>query len=128
MSYATVADLETYCGAPANPGDDRLLQRASELVDELLVATAYTVDSNGNPTNADAIAAMRDATCAQVEWWRGTGDELGATALWDDLQLGPARLMRRSGGPTPSKSPRFAARTVATLHRAGLLPGKVSLA
>lgn len=122
MSYATLAELETYTGAPANPDDERLLERASEVMDDLLVASVYAVDTNGNPVLATHIDALRDAVCAQVEWWRETGDELGTTSRYSNLHLGPASIQLRG-----SRNTRISPRAITALHRAALLPGKVSV-
>jgi len=82
MAYATLADLMEFTGQETTaPGDERQLQRASDLVDAALQSAYYTVDASGNATDAGVIAALRNATCAQVEWWRQTGDEMGAKAL-----------------------------------------------
>lgn len=82
MRYATAAQLTAYLGAAAAPADaDRMLDRASELIDSVLITAVYDVDTAGSPTDVTAIAALADATCAQVEFWLASGEE-------DDI-LGP---------------------------------------
>jgi hypothetical protein len=121
MAYATLADLEDYTGQPPVSDDDRKLQRASDLIDAHLIGAVYAVDGSGNPTDPDVIAALRDAACAQVEWWKTTGDELGYVGQWQDISLGPARLSRRSAATTGSSAtPRLAARVGDILLGAGL--------
>lgn len=81
MAYATVAQLGIYLGT-AVPGDGaRLLDRASELIDRALLTAVYTVDSQGLALDSEVTAALKDATCAQVEFWLA-GDE-------EDDVLGP---------------------------------------
>lgn len=73
--YATVADLEAWMPAGSVPGDaDRLLRRASELLDDEVLAR-YSVDPDGLPTDPDVAGAMRDAACAQVEYWATVGED-----------------------------------------------------
>lgn len=123
MSYATLADLTAWTGSTAVSGDDRLLQRASGELDSYLIGVRYTVDGSGNPTDAAVVAALRDATCAQVEWWRATGDELNVDSQWQTVTLGPATMTRRSGataGADPS-TVRIAPRAIDILRVAGLV-------
>jgi hypothetical protein len=79
MAYATLADLAAYTGVESTgPGDERLLQRATDLIDSALMAAYYMVDTTGTATDAGVVAALKNACCAQVEWWRATNDDLGA--------------------------------------------------
>ena len=96
MAYATPVDLQNYTGVTSVSDDTRKLQRASDLLDSALRAAVYAVDTSGNPTDATVIAAFRDAVCAQVEWWRETGDETGAAGQWQSVTLGPATMVRRT--------------------------------
>ena len=90
VSLLTLLDGGSGYGATApavtiDPPEDiaRLLERASELVDDYVRTAFYPVDVDGLPTEADHIAAFRDATCAQVEFWTA-GDE-------EDDVLGPVK-------------------------------------
>lgn len=83
MRYATSAQLTAYLGAPAPADADRLLDRASEVIDEALRTAVYAVNTAGAPTDADVIACLADATCAQVEFWLASDEE-------DDV-LGPVQ-------------------------------------
>lgn len=70
MSYATIADLAAYMstGVASLPSDaDRLLNRASELVD---FATLERV----NLRSTEEVSAACQATCAQVEYWIVNGE------------------------------------------------------
>jgi hypothetical protein len=132
MSYATLADLQNWTGTPPVAGDDRLLARASNLLDAALIASRYDVDALGNPTDAAVIVAFRDATCAQVEDWRASGNEMGDADQWEEVSLGPARLKRASGGKGGGQvggtgSARLAPRAVEILRVANLWPGKPGL-
>ncbi|CAL9607327.1 hypothetical protein SUDANB95_05516 [Actinosynnema sp. ALI-1.44] len=122
--YATEADLIAY-GAPpgtvlpTGPEATRQLTRASARVDELLLTALYTTDTNGMPTKAAVVQALKDATCAQVVWWAtGAGDETGAASRWTDVGIGSLKLSSKSavGGDS---SQRYAPDAVAHLRSAG---------
>lgn len=114
--YATSADLTEYAGPDVVDDDSpRLLARASELVDSQLLAAVYDTDSHGLPLDPQVRAALRDATCAVVEWWHDTGDATGAGAQFTESQIGTLRLKRTT--PPPDLPP-AAARILTT---AGLL-------
>ena len=84
--YGAVAPVVTI----APPEDlSRLLTRASELIDDYCRTAVYPVDVDGLPTEADDIAAFRDATCAQVEFWLAGDEE-------DDI-LGPVTYLSIGG-------------------------------
>lgn len=74
-AYATTAELETYLPASMDLPEDaeRLLMRASERVDDYVLA-AFSVDEDGIPTDALVAGALRDAACAQVEFWIEVGE------------------------------------------------------
>lgn len=132
--YATAADLENYLGTSTAPLDaQRLLTRASEAVDDALLAAVYPTDANGYPTIIVQRDAVRDAACAIVEWWSedtGTGDETGAQGVWQSASAGAVSLSRggSNGKQTNSTTVRpgyLPPRAYGYLHRAGLLPGTV---
>lgn len=130
MAYATTAQLADWVGdsqdLPADPEQTRLLDRASTLVDSLLIEAVYDVDADGNPTSTDVADALADATCAQVEHWLESGDELGASGSWDQVAIGSVRLGRGSSqGSGGATAPAAAPRTTRRLQLAGLLPGTV---
>lgn len=73
-AYATPVELADYMGLDEPPADaERLLERASTLINAHVVTPR-------NITNVVVVEALRNATCAQVEWWLATGDEVEATA------------------------------------------------
>lgn len=71
--YATAAELATFLGVSQGnlPSDvDRMLERASTLIDSISTLRAFDVDSGTNlPVDGDVAVAMRDAVSAQVEYW-----------------------------------------------------------
>lgn len=83
MPHATSAQLAAYTGAAAPSDADRLLTRASEVIDAALLTATYSVDSIGTAREADVLTALQNATCAQVEFWLA-GDE-------EDDVLGPTQ-------------------------------------
>lgn len=87
MAYATKADLAAFTGLLETelPADsDRLLQRASELVD---VATMGRID----PSVTEQAEAAKNATCAQVEYWLQVGEEMDIFGLKDGIAIGSFR-------------------------------------
>lgn len=106
-AYATTTELNTWTGITVADGS-RLLDRASELVDSV-VRTPFAVDTDGIPTNTDVAAAMRDATCAQVEQWI----EVDEANDIDGLAASSISVAGYSGDRAPSLAPR-AARILAT--------------
>lgn len=132
--YATQADYETWVGADESgstvtiPTDiDRQLARASLDVEQAVITAIYAVDTDGYPTATDVEEALRDAVCAQVEWWQSTGDELGTGGGYDDIQIGSVRLARRQPSTSTAAAipGSLAPRAVTVLSLAGLLGGQV---
>lgn len=72
--YATVAQYQMWSGLAAPPDAERLLRRASELLD-VTVTAPFLVDEDGVPLDSGDAAALRDAACAQVRFWTETGEE-----------------------------------------------------
>ncbi|MCA1195129.1 hypothetical protein [Saccharopolyspora sp. 6V] len=115
--YATPEDLTAYAGtAPADAV--RLLARASEDVDHLLILARYTVDSEGYPTDPAVRDALKRATCAVVQWWDETGDTTGAASVHGSVQIGTLRLQGSGAAPDDASRSPAAVRILAT---AGLL-------
>lgn len=113
MAHATAAEYETYTGQTAPADIDRLLDRATELLDaDVLLGAVYDIDENSLPSDADVIAAFRDATCAQVEYWQDTGEEIDVSGRpLEEVALGSARLRygtrgASSGAGEPVVAPR----------------------
>ena len=117
-SYATTAELAAHGGEHLVDDDSpRLLARASELVDSLLVTAVYDVDAQGYPLDDRVRDALRRATCAVVEWWHETGDPTGAGGQFTEAALGALRLKRAETASAPEVAPS----AVRILAIAGLL-------
>lgn len=123
--YATPEQLTAWTGKAAPPDADRLLARASEDVDDALLAAVYTTDSAGMPTEPAVVAALADAVCAQVEYQLAAGsDGTGADDRWDSVSIGPVAMSGRRGARPPGAVD-LAPRAHRALTRAGLLPGVI---
>lgn len=98
--YATTGDLARYIGAAPPEGGRRMLARASEHVDRLLLCARYDTDTDGRPTD-DAVAdVLRRATCAQVKWWVDSGDDTGVIAGYNSVSIASVSLSSGGGGGT----------------------------
>lgn len=98
MAYATTSDLADLIGeaaVPANAG--LLLTRASREIDQALLCAVYATDDNGNPTDADLIAAFRDATCEVVCYWLAQGLTDGYPTGYQQVSIGSLSLSRGQG-------------------------------
>ncbi|PBC80114.1 hypothetical protein BX265_4950 [Streptomyces sp. TLI_235] len=108
--YATPEQYQAYTGQAPDADTSRLLTRASEMLDRaVLRACWYQVDTvTGMPTDSVVLAALADATCAQVQWWGELGDSTGSSAVgWGTVKIGSAQLSRSadsvSGGDSPAR-------------------------
>jgi hypothetical protein len=103
--YATQAQLTSWLGQTPMPAEaDRLLQRASDLLDWYLIPYRYHTDVNQMPTDQEVIDAFADAVCAQVEWWMAKQDELGemeqfATMTFEGVSLSRGALLSSRVAP-----------------------------
>ncbi|MFS0695127.1 hypothetical protein [Streptomyces nitrosporeus] len=123
--YATPEQLSAWTGQDAPADAVRLLARASEDVEDAARTAIYDVDVQGMPTDPDVIAAMADATCAQVEYQEAAGDDgTGADDRWGSVSIGPVSLGDRRGAPAGA-GVTLAPRALRALTRAGLLPGVI---
>ncbi len=112
MAYATTTELSTYTGIPESdlPDDsDRLLERASDIID-YLVKIDYT--------ESDYTDELRDATCAQVEYWLSMGEEIDYTQFPHNFSIGSFSM--GSGTGNQNINP-YAPRMYRILLSAGLL-------
>lgn len=103
--YATTTDYANALLTAPPAGARRALRAASRVVDEMLLTAVYPVDDDGMPTEAGHIIALREATCAQAEYAKRTGDanSIGAGAI-SDFSIGPVRV--KKGTPDgASRSP-----------------------
>ncbi|MFD5711328.1 hypothetical protein ACFWHW_13175 [Streptomyces pharetrae] len=104
MAYATEQQLIDYLApdpAPANAA--KVLDRASDDIDGLLIGAVYDTDSNGMPTDPKVQAALRKATLAQAEYLVATGDLTGAQRQWGRVQVGGVEYIRGTSGTEPGR-------------------------
>jgi hypothetical protein len=113
VAYATGEQLADWLGAAAPSDAERLLARASELIDATLIAPFVVDEVTELPSDDDIAAALRDATCAQVEFW----GEVGEANDIDGLAGSPVSV----GSYTGSRAPVVAPRAVRILANAGLM-------
>lgn len=92
---------------------DRVLTRASELVDDYTGRALYECDEYGNATDPNIAAALRMATCAVVEMWCEVGEENDI----DGLAADQISVQGFSG----HRAPEISRRVLRPLRRAGLL-------
>jgi hypothetical protein len=122
VAYATVADLAAWLSPTPAPADaQKRLDRASLVVDEMLLTAVYAVDDNGLPTEAAVITALRDATCAQVEYAAAAGDpaSVGA-AQYHSMSIGSVALTRGYSGGGSAAAGRYSPIAWSILQQAGL--------
>lgn len=75
-AYASEAELTAWLPAGTSVDDaPRLLARATEVIDGAVMAAFDVDDATDLPTDTDVAAALRDATCAQVEFWAEVGED-----------------------------------------------------
>lgn len=97
MSYATTTQLATWLGIDEEDlaaDADRLLERASELIDEEVVAPYDDEDT-------DVLEALADATCAQVEFWNEVGEEHDTTGQRGSISVEGLSIARLPGTLAP---------------------------
>lgn len=126
--YATEDDYKTWTGDDTATATTAQLRNASLVVDELLATAVYDVDEDDLPTDDAVIEALRDATCAQLEWWNETGDTsgVGASGQFQSASIGSASYTR--GDTTSTTNPGggiYAPATLRVLSTACLLGGSV---
>ena len=127
-TYATAEELEAYVGASQTlPSDDsgeettRLLQRASEFMDDVTFGRAALAWADPLPDPLTiSQAGLRDATCAQAEFWLEWGEDNDVVGYRGSVSLGKLTL---------SKLPlQLAGRAKRHLRVAGLLSAQVPIA
>jgi hypothetical protein len=82
--YASTSDLEEFVGSsyPVPADADRMLRRASELVDARTNGRAFGFWDDPLPEPLTIQQdAIRRAVCAQVEFWLETGEEYAVVGL-----------------------------------------------
>jgi hypothetical protein len=122
MAYATAADLLAYAGSelelPSSEEQDRLLARASELVDAI---TLDRVDAEDD----EHVEGARDAVCAQVEWWLSAGEDTELGMNVQGYSVGSLSLTYGQGNR--AQDVKLAPRARRHLFLAGLLDRRVGV-
>jgi len=136
--YATVDDLEAWTQADVPDNADALLRQASTLVTEAIRTVFYTVDSNGKASDTTVLATLKDATCAQVEFWIAAdinpmAGGVQATLTLQQTDLGSGRVRYDNTSGLLLTQARIAGATtlcpnaVTILNEGGLLYGKTTV-
>ena len=113
-AYATPEQLTDWMGEQTVPDDaGRLLERASELVDEAIVVPF-------DPDDETTAKALADAACAQVEWWAEVGEDADVEGQVQSAQIGNVQLGFGAGANRVAPAV-VSRRTLRALRRAGLL-------
>jgi hypothetical protein len=121
--YGTPAPAVTI----APPEDlDRLLTRASEVLDDYCRTAVYDTDTDDLPTDADIIAAFRDACCAQVEFWMAGDEEDDVLGPLQGVVLG-ALQVQYGAGDNRTAPMYLAPRAARILRNAGLYNSEPSV-
>lgn len=131
--YATLADYYDFIGGdlPDEPDTalEALLRRASSQVESHIRLARYTVDEDGYPTDLIITDALRDATCAYVEYWQETDDVTGAGAIEGPVKIGSVSLGGTAVGGASSRTvadTRRSDEAVTILRNAGLITGIIA--
>lgn len=124
MAYATKTDVSTYTGIPESdlPTDiDRLIQRASELIDEFALGRI-------DLTDPEHVEAAKNATCAQVEYWiQGAGEGLAIQGTVRSFQIGNLSIDYGQPGGGQTGGGELAPRARRHLFLAGLFSRGVGM-
>ncbi|MEU1141780.1 hypothetical protein ABZ392_33730 [Streptomyces sp. NPDC005885] len=96
-TYATTTQLANYLGAAPPLDSARLLLEASKLLDDILLAALYDVDSDGLPTDEEVAAAFVDCVCSQVQFWGEVGEETDISGPLQGVVIGSVQLQYGAG-------------------------------
>lgn len=72
LVFAQAADVESFTGQPAPENTERLIRKASGMVQHAIRRATFDTTPSGLPSDPDVADALRDAVCAQVEYWDGS--------------------------------------------------------
>jgi hypothetical protein len=106
VGYADSGDYATWTQAAPPAGVARRLRQAGLVIDHWTRSAVYDTDDAEMPTDATIAAAMRDASCAQVEAWLTNGtDQTGPGAAgYTQVTAGRITLVRNLSGAGASLS------------------------
>ncbi|MFE6627353.1 hypothetical protein ACFVNB_08915 [Streptomyces rochei] len=123
MAYATEPEFAVFLAPDSPPAHARrLLDTASDQIDELIRFAVYEVDAEGEPVSTAVADALRKATIYQAQYLKETGDETGANANVSSLSQGGLSIARSFGANGSGKTPRYSENAIGALRREGLLP------
>lgn len=116
MAYATITELEAWLTPePAPDNATRLLEQATDAIDEVLIGAVYEVDD-------PAVAAVLTKACVrQVHWLMERDDETGANSDIQSQSTGQRSFTRRTVGAGAGVTPRLGAQAASVLRTSGLL-------
>lgn len=121
MAYATEDEFAAFLAPDSPPAQARrLLDTASDQIDELIKFAVYEVDAEGHPVSAQIADALTKATVYQAHYLMTTGDETGANANVSSLPQGGLSIGRTFG--SAGRSPRYSENAIGVLRTQGLLP------
>lgn len=116
MAYATTSDLGEWLDPEPVPSNAaRLLEQASDDLDEVLIGAVYDVD------DPDVLAVLKAACVRQVHWLMERDDETGANSDVQSMTVGQRSFTRRAVGSAAGAAPRIGPRAAQKLRNAGLL-------
>jgi len=118
MAYANVSELEEYTGQDAPDDAERLLERASELIDYY---TLRRIDTD----EEEHAEATKKAVCAQVERWSEVGED-DITGPVQGLTIGSFQVQFGAGANRVTP-PVLAERARRELQKVGLLNRGVAM-
>ena len=121
LVYATPAEYAEWLGKESPPaGALQALRAASINVNQIITTAVYDVDAEGHPLSETIRDALRDATCAQAEYARATGDANNTGGLhMGSVQIGTV-MLTRSHQPPSGMPERFGQSPIEILQQAGL--------
>ncbi|QPZ39703.1 hypothetical protein [Paramicrobacterium chengjingii] len=136
-TYATPSDYFDFLGDeipdpfPEKKQLEAMLRRASIVIDGRLRLAVYNTDEDGYPTDADVSEALKDATCAQADWFENTDDLTGAESQQGVVKIGSVSLggSGATGSASSTKSAadsRISPEAVEILRNAGLIGSAVN--
>ena len=98
MVYATEEDVTEALGAENVPLNvNRLIVKASLMLDGLLVGMLYTTDDDDMPSDAKVIECLRDCVIAQIEYWgEGGSSPYGASGQYSSVSIATVALTKSS--------------------------------
>ena len=116
MAYASVDDLTSWLAPdPAPDTAMRLLEQASDVLDELLVGAVY------DPDDPEVVEVLRRACVRQAHWMIERDDETGASSDIQSMATGQRSFSRRVSAPGSPAVQRVAPAAAGVLRTSGLL-------